>query len=132
MNYPVHLGIIPDGCRRWAIERKLLPWEGHKKGIEVMEEIGRWSLRELPIKYYTIYGLSMENMDRPKAQLDILGRLYSKHFLKLAKDKDIHENEINVGVVGRLDLLPKKLKEAIEQAEIATKDYTKKFFRIVI
>ncbi|MFO7872591.1 MAG: polyprenyl diphosphate synthase [Candidatus Undinarchaeales archaeon] len=131
-NYPEHLGLIPDGCRRWAVKQSFKPWKGHKKGIEVMEDIGRWSFKNLPIKYYTAYGLSYENLNRSKSLLKILFNLYSEHFLKLAEDETIHEQEVNVSAVGRLDLLPKKLLDAIQTAEAKTKDYDKKYFQIAL
>jgi len=132
MNYPTHIGIIPDGCRRWADEQSMLPWKGHKRGIEVLEEIGRWSLGELPIKYYTVYGLSVENLSRPREQLKFLSKLYAKHFLKLAEDPDIHKNEVSVGVVGKRELLTKEMNDAIDAAIDATKGYGKKFFRVAL
>ena len=132
MKYPIHVGIIPDGCRRWATQKKLLPWEGHRHGIEVLEEIGRWSIKNLPIKYYTIYGLSMENLDRPAKQLKILAKLYARHFKRLAEDPQIHESEVQIGVVGRTELLPKSMQDAISLAVEKTQDYDKKFFRIAL
>ena len=131
-NYPTHLAIIPDGCRRWAIRHRLGSIEGHKKGIEVLEKVGRWSLGNTPIKYYTVYGLSYENLQRPQAVLDYLYDLYAEHFLRLAKDKDIHKNKVNVDILGRADLLPQKLLNAIRVARDETSAYDKKFFRIAL
>lgn len=131
-NYPKHLGLIPDGCRRWATERDFKPWKGHEKGIEVMENIGKWSFKNLPIKYYTVYGLSLENLKRSNSLLNMLFDLYSEHFLKLAEDDVIHEEEVNVGAVGRLDLLPEKLLDAISTAEEKTKDYDNKHFQVAL
>ena len=52
--------------------------------------------------------------------------------LKLAEDKDIHKNKVNVDIVGRADLLPQKLLGAIQVAKDATASYDKKFFRIAL
>jgi undecaprenyl diphosphate synthase len=132
MKYPKHLAIIPDGCRRWATEKGLPPWEGHKKGIQVLEKLLRWGIINLPIKYHTAYGLSLENFSRPKAQLDALSVLYPKYFIKLSKDKDIHENEVHLDIIGREDILPKKMLNAIKIARNATKDYTNKYLIIAL
>ncbi|HIJ98525.1 TPA: di-trans,poly-cis-decaprenylcistransferase [archaeon] len=131
-NYPTHLCIIPDGCRRWAIKKKIGTIEGHKKGIEVLENLGRWSIGNTPIKYYTVYGLSYENLQRPAVVLNYLYDLYSEHFLKLAEDKDIHKNKVSIDIVGRADLLPRKLLNAIKVAQDSTSMYEKKFFRIAL
>ncbi len=131
-NYPVHLAIIPDGCRRWALKNKCSTIDGHKKGIEVLENIGRWSLANAPIKYYTVYGLSYENLQRPAVVLNYLYDLYAEHFKRLAEDKDIHKTRTKIGIVGREDLLPKKLMDAVQVARDATANYDKRFFRIAL
>ena len=132
MNYPKHLGVIPDGCRRWAKQKNLLPWEGHREGIKRLEALARWSIKNTPIEYYTVYGLSLENLNRAKEQLSALSKLYSRHFISLSEDKDIHENKVNVDIVGREDLLPKEMLKAINIARDATKDYTEKYFRVAL
>jgi len=132
MDYPTHIAIIPDGCRRWAKQRNLLPWEGHKEGIKKLKALARWSIKNTPIKYYTVYGLSLENLNRSKAQLSALSKLYSAHFIRLAEDSDIHENKVNVDIVGREDLIPKGMLDAISTAREATKDYTEKYFRVAL
>lgn len=131
-KYPEHLAIIPDGCRRWAKEQGLPPWEGHRRGIEVIEELLPWFVDTYPTKYITGYGLSIENFNRAKDQLAALSRLYSHHFKRIAKDKRTHENEVRVQVLGRTDLLPKKIQEAAMKAEEATKDYDKHVFNIAL
>jgi len=132
MNYPTHIAIIPDGCRRWAVRKKKSPWAGHKKGIERLEDIGKWSFGALPIKYYTIYGLSLENLNRSRVQLKALEKLYIRHFLRLAEDESIHKNQVRVGTIGRTDLLPRKLLDAIDVAKKATTKYDKIFFNIAL
>ncbi len=131
-NYPAHLAIIPDGCRRWALKNKLSTIEGHKKGIAVIEKIGKWSIENTPIKYYTAYGLSFENLQRPVPVLNYLYELFAEQFLTLAEDEVIHRNKVHIDVLGREDLLPKKLINAIETAREKTKSYDKKFFRIAL
>jgi|ETN01SMinimDraft_4_1059930.scaffolds.fasta_scaffold09078_4 tritrans,polycis-undecaprenyl-diphosphate synthase [geranylgeranyl-diphosphate specific] len=131
-KYPQHFAIIPDGCRRWAKERNQMPWEGHKKGVEVIEELLQWFVDTYPTKYITGYGLSIENFNRAKNQLDALAMLYSKHFMRIANDERTHKNEVRVQVLGRVDLLPKKVQKAIKSAEEATKDYDKHIFNIAL
>ncbi len=131
-NYPKHIAIIPDGCRRWAMQNKVATIAGHKKGIEALENLGRWSVSNTPVKYYTVYGLSLENLQRPAAVLKYLFDLYAEHFIRLANDKVLHENEVNIGIIGREDMLPQNLLTAINVARDATAKYNKKFFRIAL
>ena len=37
-NIPKHLGVIIDGNRRWATERGLPKFVGHKKGLAKMKK----------------------------------------------------------------------------------------------
>jgi len=34
----IHVALIPDGNRRWARKRKLLPWIGHLEGAKAFEK----------------------------------------------------------------------------------------------
>lgn len=131
-NYPNHIAVIPDGCRRWAKSKGLNPWDGHKKGIEVIEAIIPWFIENYPTKYITAYGLSIENFNRAKNELEALSMLYSTHFARIAEDKRIHKNQVRVQVLGRTDLLPKKIQEAARKAEEATKNYDKRVFNIAL
>jgi len=133
MNYPTHLGIIPDGCRRWAKQHIFEYWEGHKKGIETLERVGKWCIRETPIKYYTIYGLSIENLNRSKLQLDALYKLYTDHLNKLIEDPIIEEENVHIQIIGKKNLLhSEKLQEAITRAEESTKNNSNKYFRLAL
>ena len=60
-----HLGIIADGNRRWAKAHGLPTIEGHKKGLDVIQElVGAAS--DLGIKYLTFYVFSTENFKRDR------------------------------------------------------------------
>ncbi|HIK02077.1 TPA: di-trans,poly-cis-decaprenylcistransferase [archaeon] len=126
------MAIIPDGCCRWASEKGSLPWDGHIKGIEVMETVSKWLLSETPVKHLTAYGLSASNLNRPAPQLKALEKLYSKYFIKLSKDEDIHKNQVRVGIIGSRDLVPEKVLKATDIAIEATADYDSKFFRVAL
>ncbi|MFH1450781.1 MAG: polyprenyl diphosphate synthase [archaeon] len=131
-KYPNHVAVIPDGCRRWAKEKGMLPWEGHKRGIEVIEEIMPWFVETYPTKYMTGYGLSIENFNRAKDQLEALSLLYSKHLKRVSTDPRTHENEARIQVIGRVDLLPRRVQDAIKEAEEATKHYDKHVYNLAL
>lgn len=65
---PAHVGIIPDGNRRWA-EKNGLPREaGYEKGLEPGIRLYELCL-ELGIKELTFYGFTQDNTRRPSAQV---------------------------------------------------------------
>lgn len=66
---PSHVGIIPDGNRRWAEAHGLPPQEGYASGIEpgfALLEI----CRELEIEEVSLYGFTKENVRRPSGQVE--------------------------------------------------------------
>ena len=65
---PRHVGIIPDGHRRWARARGLPPEEGYAHGIEPGLRLLR-HLRERGVEELSIYGFTKENVRRPGPQV---------------------------------------------------------------
>ena len=59
-------------------------------------------------------------------------RLFVIHFKRLAKHEKIKKNEVRVNVVGRIELLPEEVREAIKEAEEATAQYDKRLLNIAI
>ncbi len=69
--------------------------------------------RELEIRYLTLYAFSSENWKRPKREVNALMRLLSV-YMRQELDEFMHHG-IGVKVMGRLDMLPPKLKVEVEQ-----------------
>lgn len=129
---PAHIGVIPDGNRRYAQGRGLLSFFGHKDGISNMERFVMQAFEELDIPILTIYTFSLENFNRPKIEVAYLMRLLEAKFRKIAVDEGIHRNEVRVRAIGRLNLLPPKVRAAIKLAEDATKRYERHLLNLAI
>ena len=123
-NIPTHIAIIPDGNRRWARKRGLLPWLGHQAGTKALEKILDKAL-QLKIPYFTFWGGSYDNLTkRSKTEVNFLFKVYTDRFRKVLKDERIHQNKVKINVLGRWrEILPKATKEIIEKAIEATKNY---------
>ena len=65
---PKHIGIIPDGNRRWAVRNGLKKEEGYAYGLEpglqLLQAAKRHGVQEL-----TYYGFTVDNCKRPKEQV---------------------------------------------------------------
>ena len=65
---PKHIGIIPDGNRRWAKENGLQKEEGYAFGLEpglkLLQTAKKFGIQEL-----TYYGFTVDNCKRPKEQV---------------------------------------------------------------
>ncbi len=67
MRIPRHVGIIPDGNRRWAVREGKKKEDGYRDGINPGLEAFR-TLRELGVEELTFYGFTADNVKRPAAQ----------------------------------------------------------------
>lgn len=67
MRIPRHIGIIPDGNRRWAVEQGLMKEGGYIHGISPGMELYR-ICREQGIQEMTVYGFTADNVKRPRIQ----------------------------------------------------------------
>lgn len=74
---PRHVGIIMDGNGRWATERGLPRIEGHKRGVEKVEEIALY-LFGCGVEVVTIFAFSTENWGRPEEEVEGLFELFRK------------------------------------------------------
>lgn len=65
---PRHIGLIPDGNRRWAESRGLLRDDGYSAGVAPgLRTLER--CRQLGIDEVTAYGFTRENVKRPAVQV---------------------------------------------------------------
>jgi tritrans,polycis-undecaprenyl-diphosphate synthase [geranylgeranyl-diphosphate specific] len=121
-----HIAIILDGNRRWASEKELNPWLGHKKGAETVEQLLDWC-EKLGVKFVTLYTFSTENFRRSPEEVEEIMRIAEVEFRKLLTDERIHRNKVHVKVIGRVNLLPESLQQLIADVEKATAHYDNQF-----
>ena len=120
---PRHLAIIMDGNRRFASAAHLLVAEGHERGKDKLEDLLNWCL-ELNIRVLTVFGLSTENLvQRPPEEVSALMDLFERAFREVVTDERVHRYHIRVRAFGRRELLPDRVREAIDAAEDATREY---------
>ena len=131
-NLPRHISIIMDGNRRFAWNKSVGKRIGHKKGKEKLKEVMDWIL-DLEIPYLTVYALSTENMSsRDNDELESLYDLYVTGLTEISEDSRIHSKKVKVRAVGRLDTLPKRVKDAIILAEKRTSGYSNFVFTVCL
>ena len=101
---PKHIGIIPDGNRRWAEQNSMGKQKGYFYGIEP-----GFKLYELMIKYgikeATFFGFTHDNTKRPKVQKEAFTKACVKAVEKLSN------RDANLLVIGNNDssIFPKEL-----------------------
>ena len=68
MRMPKHIGIIPDGNRRWATESGYQKDEGYEHGVNPGVSVIRQA-KKYGINALTFYGFTTDNCRRPAAQV---------------------------------------------------------------
>ncbi len=67
MRIPKHIGIIPDGNRRWAVSKGLTKEKGYTNGIDPGLILFKLC-KEAGIKELTYYGFTTDNTKRPSEE----------------------------------------------------------------
>jgi len=116
---PRHVAIIMDGNGRWAEARGLSRLEGHRQGLESVRSVVR-AAHELGVQVLTLYAFSLENWNRPKAEVAELMRLLA--FYIEAELEEVIRNGIRIRAIGRLDRLPPSVREKLEGAIARTRE----------
>jgi undecaprenyl diphosphate synthase len=91
--WPRHVAIIMDGNGRWARQRRLPRIEGHKEGIKSVRSAVE-ACRSLEIPFLTLYTFSVENWQRPKAEVAELMKLL--HFYLNEEVPRLHRDAVRL------------------------------------
>jgi undecaprenyl diphosphate synthase len=118
-SIPCHVAIIMDGNGRWAAERGLPRYEGHRQGVETVRSTVRNS-NELGIKILTLFAFSTENWQRPPGEVNYLMSLPGKYFK--TELPELISNNVRVRLIGDESKLPKKVQRAVNDGAEATKN----------
>ncbi len=118
---PQHIAIIMDGNRRWAKERGLPAFEGHRQGAIAFEKLVN-KARDIGIKCISAWAFSTENWKRSKEEVsalfNIIEDMARKYIDKCGKEK------VRFVHIGRKDRIPESLRKLITKAEEDTKQFT--------
>ena len=114
---PLHVAVIMDGNGRWAQNRGLPRLAGHKVGVDRIQRVLE-CLGAKGVKFVTLYAFSTENWNRPETEvrgiLEILNNAIHQ------QTKSLHENNVRIKHIGKLDHLGQELGKAVLQAQTLT------------
>jgi undecaprenyl diphosphate synthase len=119
---PLHVGVIMDGNGRWAAQRGLPRFEGHRRGVEALRRTVRVA-SDLGVRYLTVYSFSSENWSRPAEEVsELMGLL--KFFIRTDL-RTLDEAGVRVRVIGERDNLKPDIVALLEEAETRTRNNSK-------
>ncbi len=126
---PRHVAIIMDGNGRWAKLRHKRRVEGHRAGIASVRDVVETSAR-LGLQVLTLYAFSIENWKRPKAEVSTLMALL-KRYLRMELNT-LLRNNIRFQVIGRIDELPRDVRDELRRGIENTRVCTGLLFNIAL
>ena len=131
-SMPKHVAIIMDGNRRYSkLQGNKSAIEGHKRGVDTLENVLEWCI-DLGIDIVTVYAFSTENFNRSKEEVNDLMKLFVDSFLSISTNKKIHKNHVRLKAVGKLELFPQEVRDAILDAEKSTEQYDERLINIAM
>lgn len=129
MNVPNHIAIILDGNGRWAKKKGMPRSYGHVKGCANLETICD-DMKELGVKYLTVYAFSTENWKRSREEVEGLMKLFRNYLKKCIKIAE--KNKMRVRVIGDITAFDKDIQERIAYLEEFSKKYNDLHFQIAL
>ena len=129
---PLHIGLIVDGNRRFAVANRLSTRKaGHMAGSDRLEDFLEWCL-ELDVKIVTLYGFSTENYKRSNEEVEELMSVILEKFRTLQTNPLIDKENVRIKVIGRRDgFSPEMLKE-ISKVESLTETHDSFLLNVAI
>jgi len=118
MNELLHVGIIPDGNRRWARSRGLTIRDAYEAGYSKLKEVARY-LFDYNVRYLTVYAMSYDNcVKRDADERNALLRVLDKAIVDLKRERLLDEYDVKLVVSGDLTLIPdgtrRKIQDLVE------------------
>ncbi len=129
MNIPNHIAIILDGNGRWAKAKGMPRSYGHVKGCANLETICD-DMKELGVKYLTVYAFSTENWKRSRGEVEGLMKLFRNYLKKCIKISE--KNKMKVKIIGDVTAFDEDIQQKIRELEEFSKDYTELHFQIAL
>lgn len=129
MNVPNHIAIILDGNGRWAKAKGMPRSYGHVQGCANLETVCDY-MKELGVKYVTVYAFSTENWKRSKDEVDGLMKLFRSYLKKCIKLAD--KNKMRVRVIGEVSAFDQDIQESIARLEQYSQKYDEIYFQIAL
>lgn len=85
MRLPKHIGVIPDGNRRWAVDNNLSKEEGYEHGVNPGLQLFKLCQKE-GIEEVTFYGYTVDNTKRPTIQKEAFIKACIESVMLLTKE----------------------------------------------
>jgi len=114
---PRHVAVIMDGNGRWAKQRGLPRFMGHRRGVDALKSLLR-CCRDWGVEALTAYAFSTENWGRPSEEVEFLMTLFERVLRQ--ELREMMQEDVRIRFVGNLNVLPRSLQAEIERSVAET------------
>ncbi len=121
MNPLNHVAIIMDGNGRWGLKHKNSRNEGHRAGLNTIENILEETIKQ-KIKFITLFTFSTENWKRPQKEIKYLFKLLENFLLN--KIENLNKKNIKLKIIGYKNFST-ELNKILRNSEKLTEKNTK-------
>ncbi len=119
----IHIGIIPDGSRRWARKSGIENYDGKKSGNAMERAVTHIFDKYPEVEEISVWAVSTENLKRPQEQKDHVFGVLDREFKKIDQNPIIQDRDIRVNVVGsRLWEIPDDVRKTLNHVVDKTRD----------
>jgi len=115
---PRHIAVIMDGNGRWASDRGLPRYAGHREGMNAVREVVRACVDE-GVGILTLFAFSTENWQRPEDEIVALMALLQVYSAQ--EGDELREHGVAVHVLGDLSRMDEPTLGAVESIERKTR-----------
>jgi undecaprenyl diphosphate synthase len=112
-----HLACIMDGNRRWANAHGLLPWYGHKEGLDAAMRVVIFAQKK-KIPYVSLYLFALQNFKRSQEEIEHIFAMLINQGEYIVQECLTHN--ILVRFIGNRSLFPERLSTTINLIEKST------------
>jgi undecaprenyl diphosphate synthase len=113
--------LILDGNRRWAREKGLRPFEGHRRGYLKLKKIAEAAF-DRGVSYVSAFVFSTENWNRSEEEVTYLMDLI--HWVATHELNALHKRNIRIIFIGTEKGLSKRIRDDIKAGEKKTANNT--------
>jgi len=110
-----------DGNGRWGLKHKNSRNEGHRAGLNTIENILKETIKQ-KIKFITLFTFSTENWSRPQKEIKYLFKLLENFLLN--KIENLNQKNIKLKIIGYKNFSP-ELNKILRNSEKLTTKNTK-------
>ncbi|MGA3084298.1 MAG: polyprenyl diphosphate synthase [Thermodesulfobacteriota bacterium] len=119
----IHIGIIPDGSRRWAMKNNIKDYNGDQSRQVVERTLEHIFNNHPEVDVISIWALSVDNLKRSDPDKILVYDLLEKGMRDLMVHPVVQEKGVKVNLIGsNWGDIPQQVKEVAKELEEKTKD----------